>query len=272
MRIAVFADIHGNLAAFEAALAHVRTLGIDQLVIAGDLINGAADSRHCWDLAQTLDCILLRGNHERYVFDLDTSNAPPLWKSEQFGPVQWTAAQFSSDERAQMANLPLTAQLLSMPDLLIMHASPQIDNVTVSAYTPADTLDQLFGDTQATMLVRGHNHLCQIRPWQGRQIVTIGSVGMPLDGHLAAQYLLLEKKAPGWEITHHAVPYDVEHSIQRFYDSGYLAEAGPMARLLLREIATAAPQIVPFLRHFARWQQADKLSLTNAVERFLTLY
>ena len=36
MRIAILADIHGNLAAFEAALAHVRTLGVDQLVIAGD--------------------------------------------------------------------------------------------------------------------------------------------------------------------------------------------------------------------------------------------
>src|SRR5690606_41894987 len=126
-------------------------------------------------------------------------------------------------------------------------------------------------NTQATLLVRGHNHLCQIRLWQGRQIITIGSVGMPLDGHLAAQYLLLEKQTQGWEIIHHAVPYDVEHSIQRCYESGYLAEAGPMARLLVREIATAAPQIVPFLRYYERWQQTDKLSLASAVERFLTL-
>lgn len=272
MRIAVLADIHGNLAAFEAALAHVRTLGVDQLVIAGDLINGAADSRHCWDLAQTLDCTLLRGNHERYIFDFDTEKAPRLWKTKQFGPVQWTAAQFCSAERAQMANLPMTVQLPGVPDLLMMHASPQIDNATVSAYTPGNALDELFGDTNAPILVRGHDHWCQIRLWQGRQIITTGSVGMPLDEHLTAQYLLLEQTAQGWEIAHQSVPYHVEHTIQRFYESGYLAEAGPMARLLLREIATASPQIVPFLRHYERWQQTAVISLAAAVERFLMLY
>jgi predicted phosphodiesterase len=53
MRIAVLADIHGNLPAFEAALAHSRRQAVDHLVIAGDLINGAPDSRLCWQLAQT---------------------------------------------------------------------------------------------------------------------------------------------------------------------------------------------------------------------------
>ncbi len=272
MRIAILADIHGNLAAFEAALAHVRTRGVDHLVIAGDLINGAADSRACWALAHTLDCTLLRGNHERYIFDFETANAPPLWKTQQFGPVQWTAAQFCIEERAQMANLPIIAQLPGVPDLLFMHASPTLDNASVTAYTPAQTLHGLFGDTVAPILVRGHDHWCQIRLWAGRQIVTTGSVGMPLDEHLTAQYLLLEQTAQGWEIAHQSVPYDVEHTIQRFYESGYLAEAGPMARLLLREIATASPQIVPFLHHYERWQQTDNLSLSAAVERFFAIY
>lgn len=44
MRIAVIADIHGNLVAFEAAFDYIQTLGVDQLVIAGDVVNGAPDS------------------------------------------------------------------------------------------------------------------------------------------------------------------------------------------------------------------------------------
>ena len=33
MRLAVLADIHGNLPAFEAVLAHARSLGVDRFVV-----------------------------------------------------------------------------------------------------------------------------------------------------------------------------------------------------------------------------------------------
>ena len=40
-----------------------------QMVIAGDMVIGAPDSGACWQLARSLGCPLLRGNHERYLFD-----------------------------------------------------------------------------------------------------------------------------------------------------------------------------------------------------------
>ncbi len=51
MRIAVLADIHGNLPAFEAALKHVSQQKVDQIILAGDIIIGSPDSKACWDLA-----------------------------------------------------------------------------------------------------------------------------------------------------------------------------------------------------------------------------
>ena len=38
MRIAILADIHGNLPALEAALYHLEGLQVDQVVIAGDVV------------------------------------------------------------------------------------------------------------------------------------------------------------------------------------------------------------------------------------------
>ena len=83
MRIAVITDIHGNLVAFEAALDYIQTLGVDQLVIAGDVVNGAPDSAGCWQLAQSLNCPILLGNHERYVIDYGTERADPTWETER---------------------------------------------------------------------------------------------------------------------------------------------------------------------------------------------
>lgn len=56
MRIAVLADIHGNLPAFEDALKHVSQQKVDQIILAGDIVNGSPDSKACWSLAMSLGC------------------------------------------------------------------------------------------------------------------------------------------------------------------------------------------------------------------------
>jgi predicted phosphodiesterase len=272
MRLAVLGDIHGNLPAFEAALAHVRGQGVDHLVIVGDLVNGGPDSALCWQLAQTLGCTLLRGNHERYVFDYGAPHAPPLWASERFAPVQWTVAQFAEGERQQMAKLPFALSLPAAPDVLFVHASLRRDNDGVLPYTPEQELAEMFPGSPPPLIVRGHDHWCQVRLWRGCTVVTTGSVGMTLDEHPTAQYLLLERRNGAWQIQHQAAPYDVDAVVERFYSTGYMAAGGPMARLILREVATASPHLVPFLRLYERWATQGELSLASAVERYLTFY
>ncbi|MCX6045856.1 MAG: metallophosphoesterase [Chloroflexi bacterium] len=273
MRIAILADIHGNLPAFEAVLQHVHQQKVDQLVIAGDLINGAPDSALCWQLAQTVPCLILRGNHERYIFDFGLPHAPAVWQTERFAPVQWTAAQFTDAERHSFRKLPFAIRPPAAPDLLIVHASLRRDNDLIAAYTPEAELPEMFPNSLERYIVRGHEHWCQVRLWGDRTIITTGSVGWALDENQAtAQYLILEQHANRWSIHHQAVPYDVNLTVQRFHTTGYLKETGPMGRLMLREIATASSQIVPFLRIYERWFLEEPLSLAAGVERFFKLY
>ncbi len=123
IRIAVLADIHGNLPAFEAALKHVSQQKVDQMILAGDIVNGSPDSKACWTLALSLDCPILRGNHERYVAHFGTSRASPLWITEHFAPLQWTVKQLSEQDRQFMWQLPLSLRLPDAPNLFIAHAS-----------------------------------------------------------------------------------------------------------------------------------------------------
>lgn len=271
MRIAVLSDIHGNLPAFEAALAHARRRGFDQLVIAGDIVVGAPDTAACWQLAQSLGCPIVRGNHERYVADLGTERAPPLWETPQFTPVQWAAGQLTDAERAALGALPLALRLPEAPDLLIVHASLRSDGDSIRAHTPDSALPELFPGEVEPLIVRGHNHIAATRPWGERTIVTAGSVGMPLDGSTTAQYLLLERRPAGWRIEHQSVPYDHDAAIGRFYSSGYLEATGPIGRLVLRELLTASFQLVPFLRYYQRLKAAEPIGLDAALERFMSL-
>ena len=88
MRLAILCDLHGNLPAFEAVIAHVKQQRPDLLLIAGDIVNSSPDSFTCWQYAQDLHCPILRGNQERYVQELAAGRASSLWHSPQFAPVQ----------------------------------------------------------------------------------------------------------------------------------------------------------------------------------------
>jgi len=269
MRIAVLADVHGNLYAFEAALADVRRQGVDHLVLLGDITVGSPDAAACWQLACSLNCPSIWGNHERYVAYYGTAQADPRWQGEQYAPVGWAVSQLSEAERREMRDLPHLYRTPDAPGVLFLHASVRSDRDTVAAHTPSDRLREMYPGVRETLIVRGHNHVGQIRLWDGHTVVTAGSVGLPLDSYPTAQYLMLERKGPGWEITHCSVPYDVDAAVRRFEETGYLDAVGPMGRLFQREVATASHQIVPFLRAYARWSSEERISLADAVARYL---
>lgn len=265
MRIAIIADIHGNLLALKAVLAHIESLHVDSVVVAGDIVVGSPDSLACWELVKALGYPVLRGNHERYVFDLGTERAKPEWSQPQFGPVQFAAAQLGEAVRLELAALPLSLRLSEAPDVLFTHASARNDTDLVFPYTRDAEIVPMFAGSEERWLIRGHNHYAGVRLWGERRIVTVGSVGLPLDGTPAAQYSVIERGANDWALQMYAVPYDVDAAVRRFVDAGYLDEAGPMARLFMREVETASSHIVPFLKW---WKSHTTLPFAEAVEQF----
>lgn len=269
MRIAVIGDIHGNLAALEAALGEVDRLRPDKIIVLGDVVDGAPDSIACWRMVRALGAPQVRGNHERYVFDFGTERASPEWSAPHFAPVRWTLAQCDEMVRDEMRRLPIAMTLPEIPGILFAHASSRSDQDSVFMHTPAATLVPMFVGSTEPLIVRGHNHMAGQRRWDGRTIINVGSVGLPLDGHAAAQFAILEKRHTKWEVQHLAVPYDVEATVRSFRTSGYLEAGGPMARLFLREVATATHHFVPFLRHYGHALREGAISPQAAVERFL---
>lgn len=269
MRIAVIADIHGNLPALEAALAEIANLKPDRLIVAGDVVDGGPDSGACWRRVKALGCPVIRGNHERYVFDYGTPRGDPAWTSPQFAPLRYARSELSDAEIAELAALPPHWSDPELPDLLVVHASLRGDNDSIFPYTPDALIDPMFAglDPAVKLIVRGHNHACSSREWGARRIVTTGSAGLPQDGNPAAQFLLLERGGDKrWMVRHRAVRYDVGATLRRFRESGYLDKAGPLGRLFYREMETGTHQIVPFLRFYgaarsrgAQWNLEETL-------------
>ena len=266
MRLAVLSDIHGNLAALEAVIGHAARSHLDGFVVVGDIVVGAPDSLACWERVKALGCPILRGNHESYIASFYDN---PVWQTQQFRPVAWAVARLDKDVRQALGALPFSLNLPDAPELLFVHASLRSDRDNLGAYTAEAVLDEMFPELSAPFVVRGHDHVAGTRMWKTHQLITNGAVGIPLNGVPEAQYLTLEKCQAGWKPTFHSVPYDVDETLERFHDTGYLEDAGPMAHLFYREIATATTQFIPFWRNYQRYSQAGTLSLEEAVRAFL---
>jgi hypothetical protein len=271
MRIAVLADIHGNLIAFEAALADVRAQGVDQIVLAGDVVVGSPDSRECWDLACSLGVPMIRGNHERYVYTFGTPAAPAEWSGRQYLPIAWAVERTTSEQRAAMAALPMSYAPPGLErEVLLVHASMRGDHDTVNGRTSEADFAAMFPDEPPPLILRAHNHIARSQRWGDRTVVTSGSVGLPLDHETTVQYVIATRSSAGqWSIDHRSVPYDHDAALRRFHDTGYLDATGPIGRLFHRELATASYQILPFLRWYKRWQREEKMTIDEALYRFL---
>jgi hypothetical protein len=62
MRIAVIADIHGNLPALEAVLADIQHRNVERTINLGDCVSGPLWPREVCDLLTTRDDLTIRGN------------------------------------------------------------------------------------------------------------------------------------------------------------------------------------------------------------------
>ena len=69
MRLAVIADIHGNLPALEAVLEDLCDYRPDAVLNLGDHLSGPLNAAATADLLMSLNHINIRGNHDRQLVD-----------------------------------------------------------------------------------------------------------------------------------------------------------------------------------------------------------
>ena len=177
MRIAVLADIHGNLRALEAVQADLATRSPDVIVNLGDNVSGPLQAAATADLLMKQSYVHVRGNHDRQLLD----RAP-----EKMGLSDRAAhAQLNSRHLAWLAELPPTRMLGE--NILLCHGSPkgdleylleQVDGDRVRLASTLQIQERLAG-TQAALVLCGHTHIPRIVSLSGvAVVVNPGSVGL----------------------------------------------------------------------------------------------
>ena len=227
MRVALLADIHGNLAALEAVLADADAQGAQAVIAAGDHLVTGPRPLQVFALLQERGAILIRGNNDQDVVDIRRGRAPDWWRSGlHFGPLRWTAEQVTPEVVAAVEALPeqRVVRLNGAPPLRIVHGSPrdvrepvlpvtgglvaEVAQITGLPSTRAlpRRLCEVLAEVEEPVMVCGHTHLAWLACHQGKLAVNPGSVGAPTNDTGHADYALLTLADGRWQAELRNVP------------------------------------------------------------------
>jgi len=140
MRVAILADIHGNLPACEAVLQDIVRNGADVVVAAGDLALRGAHPRETVELLLDRCQAVLMGNTDCYIAGNYLGGAyreREHWKQDL---LAWTRDQLGPDLTRKLGELPFSVRYSPRrgQDLYVCHANPRNLEDSVDPTLPSD--------------------------------------------------------------------------------------------------------------------------------------
>lgn len=251
-RIAILADIHGNVPALEAVLDDLAGRAVDEVLVGGDLVGRGPEGSRVVRRIRELGFPAIGGNHEDYMLDFRRGDVPEEWlESPEWSASRWMAAELDEGSAAYIEALPFS---LERQDLRLVHGTPRSNREGIGPWTAEGDLDEHLAAVDEGVLVCAHTHRPLIRERGAGMAVNVGSVGLPFNADRRAQYAVLthDEAAPwGWRVELRQVDYDLDRIFEIYETSGFLAAGGVTARLLRMELEHAVPLLVPFI-HWAR--------------------
>jgi diadenosine tetraphosphatase ApaH/serine/threonine PP2A family protein phosphatase len=238
MRYAILADIHSNLAAFEAVLNDAEGRGgFDKIWCLGDVVGYGPDPNECIKRLRQFEPVCVAGNHDwAAIGKIDTT---------EFNPVaavaaSWTAQQLTDEDKDYLLNLPVTFR---EDGFTLAHGSPR--EPIWEYLLSTEEAQENFAYFETAYCLVGHSHVplifeladgkaayrefttaTNLKLKEKRMIINPGGVGQPRDGDPRASYVIYDAEAQ--TICYYRVEYDIPATQKK------MAELGLPTPLILR--------------------------------------
>ncbi len=233
MRLAVIADIHGNMEALQTVIDDADQKGVHRYVCLGDIVGYGANPRECIAVVRSLPRLnTVLGNHD----------AAAVWDTSPYGmnkaaqqSIMWTMEQLREQDVAYIKSLP---SVIGQGQLLFSHANPY--NSKAWRYVNSRKYAmRSFAGAQERLLFVGHTHsplliarknmlfldfhkpkgntIVPLHP-DKRHIINGGSVGQPRDGDPRAAYCIVDTRKDVIEF--YRLEYDLQETGRKIVEAG----------------------------------------------------
>jgi putative phosphoesterase len=260
MKVALIADIHANLPALEAVLAHARKRKVQAVWNAGDFVGYGPFPDEVVRRVRAEKALSIAGNYDLKVLKADR---PPRGKDkapEKRYAFKWALDNLSPESREHLASLPRELRLnVAGWRVLLTHGSPESPKERLTPETPKSRLRRLARKAKADLIVCGHSHVPFARKVGARWLINPGSIGRPDDGNPQASYAVIalrrvagESRPASLAVRHYRVPYDAARTAEHIRQFG-LPES--FARMVLEGRSLEGVQ---------RWAEARAVTRASA--------
>jgi predicted phosphodiesterase len=237
-QLALLSDIHANLPALEAALDFIGLLGLDDVIVLGDVVGYGPHPVECIERLADSPFQYIKGNHD-YACSLEADEAPahPVAMSRDARWVaDWTAKRLSAEHRRWLRELPASLQ---RDGWLAVHGSP-VDPNRFNGYVYEMTYERNLDELHSLGLrtcFHGHTHVRGVYARvRGRldafytadsqplekylhALVCPGSVGQPRNGMPGAQLAVYDRESR--LVQFYSIAYAIDRTIQDMERQGF---------------------------------------------------
>lgn len=217
MRIALLSDIHANLPALEAVIAHGEGKEIDKIWNLGDSVGYGAFPDEVVQLLRQESILSILGDYDRKALKANKKGKKSIKTKHPQKRLAfiWANRHLSARSRKYLRSLPEKRQIKESGwDMLLIHGSPASRKEHLEPDTPESRLKELSKIASAQIVICGHSHQPFLRHVDQVRFINPGSVGRPDDGDPRASYAILELRQEWMWVDHYRVDYDVVSAVQ----------------------------------------------------------
>ena len=227
---AIITDIHSNISSLEKAMTIIyEKSNIDQILCLGDCFAlGPEPEATLKKLKTILDCIFIRGNHDRYLIEkLWEDELPSLEGMDPYDPIcqaivkneKWTADLLGEEGREFCNNMKIAHREIVGNTLIeFTHAWYKRDDKPPSVTEALNWRDHIVESNpkiEQVVFVHGHVHVPRHQIVENLTILCQGATGLPFDRDQrgAVAFLTIENDNVIWEVDRYE--YDKESTTKQ---------------------------------------------------------
>jgi putative phosphoesterase len=223
MKVALIGDIHANLPALEAVLAHAHSQGTETIWNVGDFVGYGPFPDEVIRRLRRESGLNIVGNYDLKV--LKFKKKGDKWRSskqpEKYLAFKWAHDHLSKKSRKYLRSLPREIRLeVAGKRVLLTHGSPASNEEPLTPDTPIERLHELARLADADLVIFGHSHQPFVRQVNSVWFINTGSVGRPDDGDPRAAYAILHIEPEHLEVFQYRVEYDVDKAVAAVRERG----------------------------------------------------
>lgn len=219
MKVAAIADIHGNGIALKYAIQDIKSLGINKVIILGDVVIKGPMPSHVLDMLCCKDIDVMawiKGNTDMWFEEISENWEPSTENEiELLSYFKYAKHHLSDDQISLINKLPYHQSItINGKTILCVHGTPKSINKAITFSVSEEEIMKEISGVDEQVILCGHSHTVYSGEISDKKIFNVGSIGNSADGDNRISYGILTITDKEIRMENRRIGYPIREAIE----------------------------------------------------------